>query len=202
MVLWRGKSPLRSPAATPWKDKAQELTPGLSLGKLGPFPTSLQPTKALGLAVELLGSLHTSLQRCSLLGNESHLTARLRIPPEVTVCVLTQKEGDYVCPKQGLCWGSGFMLCPSQATMGCLAPPAHSIPAFYPSSFFTPPRLPAPQHVLAHKQHGRRAGPPMTNMARLAVWAHRRWPPRSPNNRESTWAAATTQGREFASQRP
>lgn len=97
MVLWWGKSPLCSPAATPWKDKAQELAPGLSLSRLGPFPTSLQPTKALELAIELLGSLHTSLQRCSLLGNESHLTPRLRIPPEVTVCVLTQEEGDCMC---------------------------------------------------------------------------------------------------------
>jgi len=55
MVLWRGgKSPLRSPAATPGKYKAQKPTPGLLLGRLGPFPTSLLPTKALEwLAIEL-----------------------------------------------------------------------------------------------------------------------------------------------------
>lgn len=63
------------------------------------------------------------------------------------------------CLNQGLCWGGGLTLCRPQASIGRPAHPAHSVRAFSPFSFFTPPRLPAPQHVLAHKQHGWWVGP-------------------------------------------
>lgn len=197
-ALVRWKSPLCSPAATPWKHKAQEPAPGLPLGRLGLFPTSLLPTKALGLAIELF-CLPPYLSAEMLPPRKWVTPYRGAEKPSGGACLCVDSEGRRLhvsantkCLNQELCRGSGLTLCRPQVSIGCPAHPAHSVTAFSPSSsFFTPPHLPAPQHVLAHKQCGWRAGPPITNRARLAVWAHHRWPPCSLNNKESTWAAAT-----------
>lgn len=128
-----------------------------SVGRLGPFPGSLPPT--LALAVEL--SRAPSIPLCR--DARSLLTEGLRNPPEMPVPALTWPEGDgkhLPTPSvltRGCAWVAGSChakLCWALQTAGCPAHPAPVVTAFSPSGSFTPPRLPAPQRVLAHKQHG------------------------------------------------
>lgn len=127
-------------------------------GQTGTFAKHPTACPRPGVSYCYCGSLPTSLQGCCLLGNESHLTERLRNPPG-DAWVLAQKEGDVCaantkCLTWGLCWGSAHaMLTP--VSRGCLAHPAPSGTAFSLSSFFPPPLEP----VLTHEQQGQRVGP-------------------------------------------
>lgn len=185
-----------------WRDGKVLCTaqpaPGLLLGRLWLFPTSLLPIKDLGLTTELFW-LSPYLWAEMLPPRKWVTPYREAEKSSRGACLCADSEGKRLhgsantkCLNQGLCWGSRLTLCWPQASLGCPAHPAHSVTAFPTSAFFTPPHFPAPQHVLAHKQHGRCVGPLITNRARLIVWAHHRWPPCSPNNKESTRAAVTT----------